>query len=96
MIAVHRYPLPSPSEKPVALNLPSGAEVLSFHMKDGVANVWVRVDADAPVFEKRRFMLVGTGWDLGEAARWRFVGTVLVEKTMLGTLVWHLFEEPWR
>ena len=69
------------------IEMPFGAEILSFQLQYGVPTIWALVD---PTLEKaeRRFILVGTGHDIKERGL-KYVGTI---KMTDNNLVYHLFE----
>lgn len=67
------------------ISMPTGAELLCFENQCGEPCLWVRVNPNASM-EERRFFLHGTGHS---NARGRYVGSALFEN---GTLVFHLFE----
>lgn len=92
---VYKYPVPIVDV--FALDLPRGAQILSFHTQDEQPTIWALVDDTLPDqdVERRQFELVGTGHPLPtppDEFSLTFIGTVLMAG---GALVWHLFEmEP--
>jgi len=69
------------------LEMPEGAEILSFQGQKDKLCVWAIVETDAQL-ERRRFSICGTGFKLPENLG-RYIGTT---QTHEGDLVWHLFE----
>lgn len=67
------------------IQMPQGAQILTFQIQEFQPAIWVLVNPDAPM-ETRSFEIVGTGWSLGNRPR-RFVGTWQQDM-----LVWHVFE----
>jgi hypothetical protein len=71
------------------LEMPNGAQVVSFALQHDTPCLWAIVDPDAPRVG-RRFRVVGTGW--------RFEWPMLLSVTYRGMvqapngLVWHLLE----
>lgn len=68
-----------------AMELPKGAQVLSFQDQRGTLCLWASVDPEAPI-QTRQFHVVGTGHNVDP--KWTYVGT-----TQQGPFVWHLFED---
>jgi len=68
------------------VQMPAGAEVLSIGVQREQVCLWALVDPLQPV-EPRRFVVVGTGWDV--PGHGRFLGTVLLAS---GELVFHIWE----
>lgn len=71
----------------VTLDMPKGAEILSFALQRGVPCLWVLVDPAADT-EVRKFRLAGTGHPIMEA-HLEFIGTIHVSDS---ALIFHLFE----
>ena len=69
----------------VELSVPRGGTVRSVGEQDGVCQMWIEVDPDAPD-ELRRFEVVGTGHDIPLLAN-VYRGTVMVPP-----FVWHIYE----
>ncbi len=87
MLTVYKYEFPFEDE--FTLDLPMGAQVLSFQEQYGVPCVWALVDPTAMKL-KRHFRLAGTGHPIEHApAALRFVGTAQFHGD---ALVFHLFE----
>jgi len=71
------------------IDLPVGAEPLSFHLQNGQPCLWAMVDPDAPT-APRIFLVAGTGGPIcQDPLSLLFVGSVLMHDD---ALVWHLFE----
>jgi len=70
-----------------SLEMPKGAEILSFQGQKDKLCIWAIVETDAQI-ERRRFCIGGTGYWLPENFG-RYIGTT---QTHGGDLVWHLFE----
>lgn len=82
MTTIYKYPTMGGA---FSITMPQGAETLHFGYQDHEGFVWAKVDTDKPT-ELRRFIVVGTGFDIGDYA-FKHIGTALD-----GLLVWHLFE----
>ena len=84
-------------DKENVVELPQGAQVLSAGAQGNQIYIWALIDeafasGDAPR-DKRTFEVLGTGWegvDLSPCAA--FIGTVQMPNTIVGTLVFHVFE----
>lgn len=88
MKTIHKYPIPEITREP-AINMPRGAQVLSFQVQRGEPCIWALVDTDEPV-EAKEFYLVGTGHPFAfNPDHLRFIGT---GQLMNGDLLLHLFE----
>ncbi len=85
MSTIWKYPIRLQSD-PVAHSMPKGARVLNVGKKDGMIVLWVLVDPDTDDWEKRAFVVLGTG-GTGPEGTDVYVGTV-----QLGDYVWHVFE----
>ena len=84
MITVHKYSVPFDDN--FSINMPTGAEILTFQLQGGGAYIWCKVDTEAtPV--ARNFRLAGTGHPLPIDKDIKHIGTV-----QLNFLVLHLFE----
>lgn len=87
MLTVYKYETPLKDE--FSLDLPMGAQILTFQSQRDAPCIWALVDPDAKTL-KRRFRLVGTGHPIEQdAGALRFVGTAQFRG---GSLVFHLFE----
>ena len=71
---------------PSKLELPVGAQVLHVDEQDGIPQIWVLVDTEAPK-ETRHFEVRGTGHAVEEQRA--YIGT-----WQSPPYVWHLFEKP--
>lgn len=71
-----------------SIEMPAGAEVLSFGNQHEKPVIWARVDPLA-LKVRHRFAIVGTGRPAPEAGQGRFIGTAQFHG---GSLVWHLFD----
>jgi hypothetical protein len=94
MKRVFKYVVPGPpvigSSYLAQIDLPIGAEVLSFQCQDGVPCIWALVDDEAEP-EPRVFVFAGTGHPLFDLPL-DYVGTAQNGRG----LVWHLFERSLR
>lgn len=72
-----------------AIEMPVDAEILTVQVQRGVPMIWALVSPGAPV-AARKFRLVGTGSEIGDNERLRYVGSY---QLMGGGIVFHLFEE---
>ncbi len=87
MLTVYKYEIPAEDE--FTIDLPAGAQPLSFQEQRGAGCMWALVDPEART-TKRRFRLAGTGHPIEhDAGALRFVGTAQFRG---GGLVFHLFE----
>ena len=68
-------------------SMPAGARFLSAHVLDGEATMWFLVDTAAAA-EKRRFDVIGSGWEL--PANGTYLATVHEEQAGR-VLTWHIF-----
>lgn len=72
----------------IEIEMPKGAEILSFQTQYEQPCIWAIVDPEAET-EMRKFRVCGTGHELS-AHLGKFIGTTQVSG---GRLVWHLFED---
>lgn len=73
---------------PIELEIPSGGKVLHFQNQGERLCIWVQVDPSKPKC-KRRFEVIGTGYQMQNPEKLAHRGTLLLES---GRLVVHLFE----
>ena len=83
-LAVWKYPLQKDSYHIV--DLPVGAEVLSFQMQQGVPTIWALVDVNGSL-GRRMFRILATGESLPDK-NLKYIGSVQDH-----AFVWHLFEQ---
>lgn len=86
MTTIWRFEIPIQDD--IRLEMPQGAEVLTFQVQAGKPMIWARVRADAPSVT-RRLRLAGTGHPLNGAADAPHVGSTQLHD---GALVFHLFD----
>lgn len=86
MKTVWKYTLNS--DDILEISLPSGSLVLSVQEQNGEPQMWVLVNSEETIFEKRFFRLSGTGHPIRENIK-SFIGTFQLYK---GSFVGHLFE----
>lgn len=85
MKMIGKFPLLA--TRPVVIEMPFGAEVLSVQTQNEEAMVWAKIDTASPTI-MRHFHVRATGEEFtGEEGR--FIGTFQMHG---GSLVWHLFE----
>ncbi len=84
---VWKYPV-NPGQGTFERLMPAGARVLSVQVQRGEPFMWALVNPATP-YEKRTFVVVGTGADHVPAGLIKFIGTFQLES---GCLVFHLFE----
>ncbi len=72
----------------VHVSMPEGAKVLHFGNQHERLTIWVEVDTDAPIVEKR-FWVIGTGQMIPDTVELNYVGTASFND---GRLIWHLYE----
>ena len=87
MKAVYKYPLTMVDKQEVSI--PTGAKILSIQVQHNQICIWALVNTDNE-FEKRTFILCGTGYSISTELQLNFIGTVLLYE---GELVIHCFEE---
>jgi hypothetical protein len=81
VITIHKY-LVGP-----IVELPTGAEILTLDVQNGLPMIWALVDTDKGI-DPKEFRVVGTGESLPpDTNRDTYIGT-----WQLGPFVWHLFE----
>lgn len=83
---VYKYPLQIVDEQ--AVQLPSGAQVLTAQVQHGVLQLWALIDPNHLSIEQVKVRIVGTGHDFPDADQWRYLSTVQVDG---GALVFHVF-----
>ena len=87
MVKIFKYPVSITDS--FTLDMPKGADILSFQIQEGNPYIWALVNPEAEI-EKRTFRLAGTGHPIEELPLdLFFIGTV---QMVGGNLVWHLFE----
>jgi hypothetical protein len=91
MKTIWKYEL-EPSFNLISKFMPAGAKVLSVDSQDGNIFLWAEIDTDYIATKERFFKVVGTGWNYEENAGITFIGSVKIEQTTLGTLIFHVFE----
>lgn len=85
MTTIWKFPL---SDETTALEMPAGASILRVDVQDGSVFLWAMVDTDAPK-ETRFFLFYGTGYEIKDADRLKFLNTFFVKG---GVYVFHAFE----
>ena len=70
-----------------SIDMPFGAEILSFKLQDNVPTIWALVEPTGEMVE-RRFRLAGTGHHINEGGI-KYIGTI---KMMDDKIIYHLFE----
>ncbi len=89
MRTIYKYPLGNaPSQRPFAIEMPAGAEILTVQVQRRQACIWALVDPTAET-ETREFYLAETGRLLDLAGDGQYIDTFQLEQV---GLVWHLFE----
>lgn len=86
MKSVWKFPLRGALGETIALQMPTGAEILHFAMQSNTPTIWALVDPAQTLRTVRRFYIVGTGMEI-DSADVRYVGTIPD-----GLFVWHAFE----
>lgn len=86
ILKVFKYDIPLDDE--VSVDLPEGAQVLTFQAQREQPCIWALVDPVARL-RPRRFRVAGTGHAILNARELRYVGTAQFRS---GSLVFHLFE----
>jgi hypothetical protein len=86
MKRIYKYPIPITDE--FTLELPIGAEILTFQTQHNKPHIWALIDPERE-FETVGFRLFGTGHPVEDADTLKYIGTTQTEG---GLLVWHLFK----
>ncbi len=81
------YKYETPINDYFSLNIPEGAEILSYQLQGVTPCIWFKVDPARPI-EERNFLLVGTGHPIKEK-NITFIDSIQLEG---GRFVFHLFE----
>lgn len=81
---IWKFPLEWDYGREAEVEMPKGAEILTLQVQHGIPCLWARL---CPAREKvkRRFSVIGTGWDFDGAGA--YVGTYQQDG-----FVWHVFE----
>jgi len=85
-VKIYKYPL-KVTDKQVVL-MPFGAEILCVQMQNGDPTIWAAVD-EMNSLVPRNIAMAGTGHELGDISKWKYIGTVQMYD---GALVWHCFD----
>ena len=88
MQKVFRYPVPIKGDGTFKIKMPISAKVLCFNQQDGDMSIWAKVKPDMPT-EKRKFRICGSGNELEDGERFKYIGTCFMNYNQL---VFHLFE----
>lgn len=73
------------------VDMPHGAKILSVREQHGEICLWALVDPDAASFDRREFVVIGTGEHHSGVEGMNYLGTVLLTG---GHIVLHVFEKP--
>lgn len=73
----------------LSLTLPEGSKILSVHEQRGDICLWVQVDTEVKIHQRRSFEVYGTGHLIPEGDR-TFLGSVFMDG---GAFVFHVFEK---
>lgn len=73
------------------IDMPIGAEILSFQSQKNELVIWVLVDEKPAQYESKCFAIFGTGQQVDDGIK-KYIGTAQQEN---GNLVWHLFERDY-
>lgn len=84
MITIYKYPVEI--DKQIIIMMPWGAKFLCIQVQNGVPCIWVQVDTDEALVE-RKFFWYGTG-NPSDMTK-NYLGTIQLHN---GNLVFHLFE----
>jgi hypothetical protein len=85
MKKVFKYELPSHA---CDVQMPAGAEIVHVGEQRGQVCLWAVVDPDATAVT-RRFVTVGTGWEIERPESLKHLASIVMEGH---ALVWHVFE----
>lgn len=72
------------------VSMPAGAKILTVENQNGNATIWAEVDTKAKL-EARHFRAYGTGHEI-EPCKREYIGTMFFNDTILGPLVFHVYE----
>jgi len=70
------------------ISMPKGAQILSVQPKQREHYMWAMVDPKETEMESRRFIIIGTGWDVDISD----MEITFIASLVQGDFVWHLFE----
>lgn len=73
------------------IEMPWGAKVLRFGVKDGAPSLWVLVDCSEPARTQREFRLYATGEEIPDASQMIYCGTIVGEQQGKAEII-HCFE----
>ncbi len=83
---VFKYALPMYGEI-MELELPKDCAICDVKHQDNGIYLWAMIDTHA-AFEKRKFIIYGTGWQINDIEKLHFLKTIHA----FDGLVWHVFE----
>ena len=86
MRTIYKYPLEVTDLQ--VFTMPTGGQILSVQVQNGIPCLWVLVK-ELHKREVRRIRIIGTGNPIGEDEHLTFIGTFQMEG---GSLVFHVFE----
>jgi len=70
------------------IKIPKGAKVLSSKIQNSQICLWIKVNTDKDI-ENRRFVVIGTGHEIDNNLKMKFIDTVINKDE---SLVFHIFE----
>jgi hypothetical protein len=85
-LIIYKYVVPIADN--FIIQMPLGAEILTFQSQYDVPTLWAAVWKNSSI-EDRKFSIIGTGHEIDMDMVKKFIGTI---QMMKGNLVWHLFE----
>ena len=90
---IFKYELHDDMTNVQTVMMPKDAHILSVQWQSAAPlrpgfRIWALVDENEREFIGRRFVILGTGWDVPTDVQLWFLATVQV-----GRFVWHVFEE---
>jgi len=86
MQVIHKYPVLAKPGESADIEIPIGAKIVHCALQNSGPVLWVLIGPIRNITKKRKFAVVGTGWDLPDDAEHIFT-------FMVGEFVWHVIEK---
>lgn len=84
---IFKYEIPFKDESVVQIDLPENAAICDLAYQEGSGvMMWALIDKNAN-FEKRKFVVFGTGWRIDDIENFFYLKTI-----QFHGFVWHIFE----
>lgn len=91
----YNFPITLDTNTEFIINMPIGAQIIKVGIKPSADNVsiWALVDTAVKKDEKRKFLILGTGYEYGNGlypkmSQLKFLNTIFEDNIY----VWHIFE----